>query len=372
MPRNHKKKNKKPHDASKKPPLTHFLCIPLVNATSKTQLEDSLNKFKNDVCQGPHVQGSVISPSEDQSLEPDAAVPDQVSADTPRPSNPTKIPEKAVRPLGVLHLTLGVMSLDGPGLASAVSLLETTNINALLTHEESETKPASPTGPSSTHVSSPEAPPLATSSSETSPLEVSLTGLVSMHPPHKTSILYISPIDPSSRLQSFAEALRNRFMDAGLLIEDTRPLKLHATVVNTIYAKGRKSGGRGKGKGKVKTNDSHNKAVDGANPSQLNPLQPEERSTENPTENVTTESSRIETKEIDTSQGHGANAKAPFRLDMRDVLERYKDFVWADHVLLDRVAICEMGAKKTVDEKGEVVSEEYREVARVGLPGHLG
>jgi activating signal cointegrator complex subunit 1 len=47
-------------------------------------------------------------------------------------------------------------------------------------------------------------------------------------------------------------------------------------------------------------------------------------------------------------------------------LERYQDFVWARDVVLDRIAICEMGAKKVV-ENGEVVGEQYTEVASVSL-----
>jgi activating signal cointegrator complex subunit 1 len=66
------------------------------------------------------------------------------------------------------------------------------------------------------------------------------------------------------------------------------------------------------------------------------------------------------------SQGHGPNAKAPLKIDARALLERYQDFVWARDVVLDRIAICEMGAKKLV-ENGEVVGEQYTEVASVSL-----
>jgi len=102
-------------------------------------------------------------------------------------------------------------------------------------------------------------------------------------------------------------------MDAGLLIPDDRPLKLHATVVNTIYVKGRRSRG---GKG-------------------------------------------------------GKKSSAPLRIDATALLERYRDYVWAEDIVLDRIAICEMGAKKILDDRGDVVGEEYREVASVPLPGAL-
>lgn len=37
------------HVVRKQPPLTHFLCLPLVTQTSKVQLKDSLNKFREDI-----------------------------------------------------------------------------------------------------------------------------------------------------------------------------------------------------------------------------------------------------------------------------------------------------------------------------------
>ena len=56
-------------------------------------------------------------------------------------------------------------------------------------------------------------------------------------------------------------------------------------------------------------------------------------------------------------------------LDARDVLARYADFVWARDFRLERVAICEMGARKVwgtrVAEEGENGNggEEVREQA---------
>lgn len=55
-------------------------------------------------------------------------------------------------------------------------------------------------------------------------------------------------------------------------------------------------------------------------------------------------------------------------MDSRSLLEKYKDFVWAENVTLDRIAICEMGVRKKMDPQGNVVSEEYTEVASVALP----
>ena len=70
------------------------------------------------------------------------------------------------------------------------------------------------------------------------------------------------------------------------------------------------------------------------------------------------------------SQGHGRNANAPLKIDAQALLDMYADFVWAKDVVLDRIAICEMGAKQRV-ENGVVVGEEYTEVASVPLlPAH--
>jgi activating signal cointegrator complex subunit 1 len=81
---------------------------------------------------------------------------------------------------------------------------------------------------------------------ETSPseLRISLQSLLPMNTPENTSILYAKPEDLSNRLQSFAEKLQSKFQDAGFVIDDKRPLKLHATVLNMIYTKA----GVGKGR----------------------------------------------------------------------------------------------------------------------------
>lgn len=50
------------------------------------------------------------------------------------------------------------------------------------------------------------------------------------------------------------------------------------------------------------------------------------------------------------------------RFDATELVERYKDFVWAENVRIDRVQICKMGAKKIFNESGEVVDEEYEVV----------
>jgi activating signal cointegrator complex subunit 1 len=301
---------KKP-PSQKKPPLTHFLCLPLVTASSKPQLEKTIEIFRNHV-----------SPADQQQ---------------PEPNHATRIHPKAIRPVGALHCTLGVMSLDNKEkLEKAIDVLERLDVKGLFSDAaaaaasgtlESST-PTKLTGIPITESKDP-ASPLALA-----PITIDLKGLASMHDPQNTSILYIDPSDATKRLYPFCLALQNIFREEGVLLPDDRDLRLHATVVNTIYAKGKKRLAPKK-EGRV-----------GSGPSSYGPGGQDNN---------------------DRSQGHGPHANAPLKFDARDLLQGYKDFVWAEGVVLDRIAICEMGAKKRVDGDGKAVGEEYTEVASVGL-----
>ena len=148
-----------------------------------------------------------------------------------------------------------------------------------------------------------------TTTTTTTTIKITLKGLASMHSPSTTSILYSTPLDPDQHLQTFAQALRDVFTNADLLVRDTRPqLLLHATIVNTIYVPGvRDKSGRG---------------------------------------------------------GHGKKKKARLVLDVRGLLEDYEDVVWMQDVRLEKVAICRMGAER-VGEGGE---EEYVVEGEVDMP----
>ncbi|GAB7349209.1 hypothetical protein MBLNU459_g8135t1 [Dothideomycetes sp. NU459] len=320
-----------PDGVTKKPILTHFLCVPLVTSASRPQLEKSVQRFKEDVC---------------------GSAKDSIKA--------SFVSEKAVRPVGAIHLTLGVMSLNPEDLVEAKALLKQVNIADLL-HDvkTSQARQWSLEGqissldekpqPNSFAVNEPTAPTLIRpispppTSGTPRPLTISLRSLVSMHPPQKTSILYTAPEDLSGRLHLLCLALRTRFQAAGFLVEDKRPLKLHATLVNTIYAKGRRPRGRRQ--------------------------PPKAKATSSPAVSAG-EKATVDERDAreDRSQGHGPDAKAPLRMDATAVLERYADYVWAENFELDRVAICEMGAKKVLNDKAEVVGEEYKEVAVLRLP----
>jgi activating signal cointegrator complex subunit 1 len=307
----------------KKPPLTHFLCLPLVTETSRPQLQSGLDIFKQDLAK------------------------DGI------------IPTKAVRPVGTLHLTLGVMSLSPPQLLAAAQYLANLDLHVLLrdiTHRCVAEK-AAEEGAIAENLNAAAMP-------DTDALTINLESLVPMQAPHKTSILYAEPQDASQRLAKFAEALRDEFVAQGLMVKDTRPLRLHATIANTIYAKPKRGG-----KGRPKKQDlgidppttetesnglqhDHDDTASTAGSVDSNPTAPPDPST-------------FETSA--RKDGHAAQGSSWMRFDARALVEQYKGFVWAENVRVDRVYICKMGAKKIYNEDGEVLDEAYEVVAQKGI-----
>ncbi|KAF2263164.1 hypothetical protein CC78DRAFT_466291 [Lojkania enalia] len=278
-----KAKGRKEKGGPKKPHLTHFLCLPLVNEESRPQFLAALEKF------GVELQKESL------------------------------VPAKAVRPVGTLHLTLGVMALDQGGLEAAETCLRDLDLRTLLRDVENlqREKEDAEGGIS---LKPAQATTLDIVPSDRIPVSIELEALIPMQQPHKTSILYAEPKDVSARLYPFASALRGHFAEKGFLIEDKRTLKLHATIVNTIYAK---PGGR---RGNCK------------------PAKPQEQ---------------VGLR----SESHGVNAKSWLRFDATQLIEKYRNFVWAEKVVIDRVQICKMGAKKIFNKEGEVLDEEYEVVA---------
>ena len=172
-----------------------------------------------------------------------------------------------------MHLTLGVMSLPTPErLQGALKLLKSLDVKKLLD----------------------QSPGMGSDGSE---LRITLRGLRSMHSASKTSVLYSPPVDEDHRLQSFCQKLWELFKDAGYLVPESRPLLLHATIVNTVYVPG--------------------------------------------------------TMERGT---HGRN-RGKLMIDARDFLELYEDCEWMSDVRLEKVAICQMGARKLEDADEEYVIE---------------
>jgi activating signal cointegrator complex subunit 1 len=304
QPGGHKEKG----GEAKNPPLTHFLCLPLVTEKSRPHLQASLQTFKQDLAKnGP-------------------------------------VPTKAVRPTGTLHLTLGVMSLTPSSLQEAITYLHALDLHVLL-RDITYRRVAEKAAEDGTVAESLNAAAMP----DTDALTINLESLVPMQEPRKTSILYAEPRDASQRLGMFASVLREQFMGKGLLVKDDRPLRLHATILNTIYAKPRRSGKR---QG-VRDVEHRPQQQDDDNASLAsNPTAPPDPSTAEPAVRY---------------QGHRLDGKSWMRFDARDLIEKYKDFVWAENVRVDRVCICKMGAKKIVNDEGVVVDEVYEVVACKGV-----
>lgn len=253
-----------------KPQLTHFLCLPLVNPSSRAHLQASISRFTSEV----------------------------TNADD---ATRTSIPPKAIQPVGAMHFTIGVMSLLSPErLEAACSFLKALNITRLFKGADAETVDDSKEGAvaDGQKVEIADAQPM--------PMKVTLSGLYPMQSPSKTSSLYISPTESPPALAPLCLNLQAAFRDAGFLLPDTRPLKLHATIVNTIYAREAKSG----------------------------------------------------------KQRWSKDSR---KIDATELMEKFKDYEWARDLTIDRVAICEMGAKKILEGE-EIVDQVYTEVASVPLP----
>jgi len=116
--------------------------------------------------------------------------------------------------------------------------------------------------------------------------------------------LYVAPVDEDRTLSEFCLKLREAFEAADLLVPDTRALLLHATIINTIYLVGRRS-------------------------------------------------------------GNGRKRAPKLTIDAREMLQKYEAFEWMRDVRVERVSICRMGARAVEggDEEyvveGEVAIPEY-------------
>lgn len=219
-----------------KPPPTHFLCIPLVTKLSRPQLASSLASFTADVTS-----------------------PDSYG-----------FPVESIRPLGTLHLTLGVMSFPrNEDLDKAVELLKMLAPRQML-------QSARPVAPANT---------AGGDAGEPTALSITLRGLHSMQAAARASVLYSAPVDEDGTLLRLCEQIKAAFQAAGLMLDENRPLLLHATILNTLYVK---AGRRGKRR---------------------------ERLT----------------------------------VDARGALDRYVDFVFMRDVAPEKIAICRMGAKEQED-----------------------
>ncbi|KAG9236216.1 kinase A anchor protein [Amylocarpus encephaloides] len=253
-----------------KPKLTHFLCIPLLTPTSTPQLRASLGHFRSKI------------------------------ANVRTAENPDGVPSAAIRPLGTLHLTLGVMSLQTrEDLSFALDFLQRVDLKSLLAKAfASEPSPASHIEKKDKGKETENSP----MNEDTLPgLRLTIKGLQSMHNPATSSILYAPPT-PSTPLESFCKSLKERFVQDGLLEPDNRPLLLHATILNTIYVPGVRRG---------------------------------------------------------REAGHGKKSKSKLIINAKEILNDFEDFVWMEDVKIEKISMCRMRAEIVEDEElGKVYFEE--------------
>ncbi|TQV95476.1 Activating signal cointegrator 1 complex subunit 1 [Cordyceps javanica] len=281
---------------------THFLCIPLL----RRQLARNVVAFRADVT--------------------------NINAAPPLP-----LPSSAVRPPGTMHITLGVMSLPQPAqLARAVALLRGLCPRTVLAETRAALRRRRGAGRGLAC-----SPRVASQKNEKNEEEeedddgsvwLTLKGLHAMQDPSSTGVLYAPPLDANGDngpghgrgqqdaglLFAFCQAVRQRFMDAGLMEPDRRPFLLHATVVNTTHVKSHERGlGQGSGPG----------AGPGA-----------------------------------ATAGRGRGGRERMMLDARTLLEEYAEHVWLDRHEVRSLAICRMGAKPKGD-RGDEAYEVVEEVA---------
>ncbi|RMJ25638.1 hypothetical protein PHISP_03510 [Aspergillus sp. HF37] len=384
----------KNNNKEKKPPLTHFLCVPLVNSASLPQLESSLSSFREAIPPHPHQH--------------------------PHPRAPTQplIPDGAVRPIGTLHLTLGVMSLPTrERLDEALEFFQSLDLASMA--REAETTARTPKRGRQSGIEGSGCPESAIEPTSTAsapqPFRISLESLHALPRARAATVLHASPVDASSRLYPFCEMLRDMFLEAGFLVgeikqknknEDKtaqktesanpsqesgeqqsslqelpvdiapepghsqltnplkpapspkpRPLLLHATVVNTIYVKGRQRGGppnRNSG-GRNRNHRTTRYSFDARDmlaryrDYYLDSLRTEPRATR---VGPLAPAGQTETKEEDEEAGDASSdnenqTKASSDNKASDTQAAVKyPFLWAKDFPLESVCICEMGAKK--------------------------
>ncbi|OJD17392.1 hypothetical protein AJ78_02522 [Emergomyces pasteurianus Ep9510] len=391
---------------SSKPRLTHFLCLPLVNSTSIPQLVSSLAEFRDSI--------PLVAPP----------VSTRVASSAQLPHAPL-LPDGALRPLGTLHLTLGVMSLPTKQrLDEALEFLQALDLKSMLRDAGIQAG----AGIAGTGSIEDAAAAAATPDALLQPLLINLTSLHALPRAKAATILHAQPVDSTARLYPFCVSLRNKFIEAGFIeqemikdsprskieanrssnrknaggsdpegsngnhdddnennniigpaplstsVEETaasstgkvgkpRPLLLHATIANTVYLPRRR--GHGKRKETLKFDarellmdfgeyvppvsdaDSRNQE-DGQSRNQNFLLEVEEDEVVKVVEEV---------EEEDEARGkHKERQKPPF--------------VWAKNIPIDRVCICEMGAKPVPNDGakgGPVLGEAYVSVGERSL-----
>jgi len=148
-----------------------------------------------------------------------------------------------------LHLTLGVMSLSpeptGPNTAAPSLSPAVLNFNAE-SHSQSQPQPQSKTLSSALALLTALKPRIRTILGDHK-LRVALDRMDIMKPDRgdldRAHVMWLGPLlegdDDARRLREVCALVNKEFVDAGLLVDERRPLKLHCTVINTTHRKPR-------------------------------------------------------------------------------------------------------------------------------------
>jgi activating signal cointegrator complex subunit 1 len=298
---------------------THFLCLPLVTSSSRPQLLDALKRLRS------HVEMDSIEIAHLQ-MEDNA------------PQQPKRVPITAIRPVDTLHLTIGV--LHETQLPVAFEVLQQLDLRKLLNENNLD-------------LSSNDSPK---ESPKDEPLCVSLGSLKSMQAPDvtRTAVLYAAPHDTSNRLQAFSEALRQTFTDRKAMLPDRRPLLLHATLVNTIYIRGKDM-----------------EIMRRTPPSEDTPADDEADVVISAQDSPSSKQrAGAVGKSPQAGNTHRKKRGRKVTFDAQDILQQYSgqsltspDMPWR----IESLAICKMGAQKYFED-GVLVKEAYVALADRNLP----
>lgn len=388
----------------RQPALTHFLCLPLVNTASLPQLEASIAAF---TAAYPPVPVADLSTGQPQASEQNASH--------------AVIPQGAVRPVGTIHLTIGVMSLPKKErLAEALAFFQTLDLASLLREAERvafelRQKRASRRTSSPSALNNAEASLSSGSSLDlektSRPLSVSLESLHALPRAKAATVLHASPSDPTGRLYPFCVMLRDKFLEAGFMLSEAknglppekkdpkaveevqasqckdlksddnplleelttpppqaenfsvpkildpyaaalarkpkpRPLLLHATLVNTIYVRGRRNFGP-RNNGKNGRNGSKRLEFDARGLlARYRNYYVDETQMVARVDPSTQSGSSTESSSLSESGGpEGDEVKSKPDTSSASSHPQYP-FVWAKDIPINSVTICEMGAKK--------------------------
>ncbi|KAJ6127271.1 hypothetical protein N7523_002883 [Penicillium sp. IBT 18751x] len=362
--RNAPKQQDRNQRPEKRPPLTHFLCLPLVNPTSLSQLESSVASFKANYRPVPVTDLSATSTRQDA-----RAI----------------IPEGAIRPLGTLHLTIGVMSLPTVNqLADALRFFHSLDLAGLMREagrvatELRERRKSHNSSISATddprHIRSRTS--TAEASRDLGPMHVTLQSLHSLPRAKAATVLHAFPEDPTGRLYPFCLMLRDKFIEAGFIqnenkdnqahdqkfaqddrpqsesklapqaldpytvalnrVPKPRPLLLHATIVNTIYVRRQPKAKPDVGHSNRAKNKPSRLEIDARDilARYQNYYFDEARTI--PRQAPPSRSEAMEGTQNEDNRGASQPTK---------VSPQYP-FVWAKDIPIDTVCICEMGARK--------------------------